>query len=297
VTKTDWLLKQFKHLKVWRRGDDRAPHKPLLVLYALGQVQAGADRLIPFDRIEGPLTRLLEEFGPPRRSAHPELPFYHLQTDGVWEIEERIPLTRRRGSKNPLRTELRKWSIRGGFTDGIFEQLKLKPEAVRELAREILSAHFPDSLHRSIADATGLDLDATTRSSRRDAEFRSAVVSVWGHRCAFCGFGVQLDHADLGLEAAHIRWCQFGGPDTMDNGLACCSIRHQAFDRGAITISGESRILVSSRLHGNFGLDSLFLALHGSNLRMPSLKDALPREEFLAWHRHQVFRGVARDLS
>ena len=297
MTKTDWLLKQFKDLNVWRRGDERAPHKPLLVLYALGRIQAGADRLIPFDQIEGPLTRLLEEFGPPRQSAHPELPFYHLQTDGVWQIEDRIPLTRRKGSKNPLRTELRKWSIRGGFTGEIFEQLKVRPEAVRELAREMLSAHFPASLHGSIAGATGLDLDAAIRSSRRDAEFRSTVVSAWEHRCAFCGFGVQLDNADLGLEAAHIRWCQFGGPDTMNNGLACCSIHHQAFDRGAITISKEFRILVSSRLHGSFGLENLFLVLHGSKLREPSLQGASPREEFLEWHRHQVFRGAARDLS
>ncbi len=288
-------MQQFRDLNVWRRGDERALHKPLLILYALGQVQAGVDRLIPFDRLEDPLTRLLDEFGPPRRSTHPELPFYHLQTDGVWEIEERVPLTRRRGSKNPLRTELRKWSIRGGFTSAIFEQLKARPEAVRELARAILSAHFPDSLHRSIAGATGLDLETSTRSSLRDAEFRSAVVSVWGHQCAFCGFGVQLDNADLGLEAAHIRWCQFGGPDTMDNGLACCSIHHQAFDRGAITVSDELRIQVSSRLHGTIGLADLFLALHGSRLRTPSLRDAAPRREFLTWHRNQVFRGVPRD--
>jgi putative restriction endonuclease len=297
VTKTDRLLRQFADLNVWRRGDERAPHKPLLVLYALGQMQAEAERLIPFDRIEAPLVRLLEEFGPPRRSIHPELPFYHLQTDGVWEIEERVPLTRRKGSKNPLRKELREFSIRGGFPEEIFNQLRSKPEAVRELARAILAAHFPDSLHRSIACATGLDLDATERSSRRDAEFRSGVVSLWEHRCAFCGFGVQLDNADLGLEAAHIRWCQAGGPDTMDNGLACCSIHHQAFDRGAITVTGDFRILVSSRVHGSGGLESLFLALHGANLRVPSLKSAAPREEFLAWHRSQVFRGLARDLA
>ena len=42
-----------------------------------------------------------EEFGPPRKSLRPELPFYHLQIDGVWDIEERIPLTRRKRSKNP----------------------------------------------------------------------------------------------------------------------------------------------------------------------------------------------------
>ena len=174
-------------------------------------------------------------------------------------------------------------------------QLRARPEDIRELARKILSAHFPESLHKSIADAAGLDLDAATRSSRRNVEFRSAVVSAWKHRWAFCGFGVQLDNADLGLEAAHIRWCQFGGPDTMDNGLACCSIHHQAFDRGAITVSEEMRILVSSKLPGSCGLDGLFLALHGSHLRTPSLKDAVLRGAFLAWHRNQVFRGAPRD--
>ena len=69
------------------------------MLYALGQPQAGAGRLIPFDHLERPLERLLEEFGPPRKSPHPELTFYHFQNDGVWEIEERILLTRRKGSK------------------------------------------------------------------------------------------------------------------------------------------------------------------------------------------------------
>jgi putative restriction endonuclease len=295
VTKTDALLRQFRGLNVWRRGDVRAPHKPLLILYALGQLQAGAGRLIPFDQVEGPLERLLEEFGPPRRSPHPELPFYHLQTDGVWEIDEGIPLTRRKGSKNPLRTELRRWHVGGGFTQRIFDELTRRPEAVRELAREILSAHFPESLHKSIASAVGLNLDATSRSSCRDSEFRSAVVSAWGHQCAFCGFAVQLDNADLGLEAAHIRWCQFGGPDTVDNGLACCSIHHHAFDRGAITISDQLKILVSSRLHGSRGFDDLFLALHESPLRPLNLKGARPKREFLEWHRAEVFRGEARS--
>jgi len=32
-------------LNVWRRGDQRAPHKPLLLLYALGRCLRGEDRL------------------------------------------------------------------------------------------------------------------------------------------------------------------------------------------------------------------------------------------------------------
>jgi putative restriction endonuclease len=238
---------------------------------------------------------LLEDFGPPRKSAHPELPFFHLQNDGVWEIHDNIGLTVRKGSKNPLRSELRKWRIVGGFEPALYQSLKERPEAVRELARSILAAHFPDSVSESIVQAVGLDLDGSARSIRRDAAFRDAVVSVWGRQCAFCGFSVQLDSSDLALEAAHIRWVQFGGPDAVNNGLACCSIHHKAFDRGAISVSNEHRILVSSRIYGSAGLESWFLALSGRQMRSPSRREAIPNKDFLAWHRKEVFRGEARD--
>lgn len=265
------------------------------MLCALAQLQSGSERLIPFDQLEMPLERLLHEFGPPRKSPHPELPFFHLQTDGVWEIDERVPLTRRKGSKNFLRSELRKFGIAGGFPQSIFEELKRKPEAVRQIAREILAAHFPESLHSEIAGAIGMELESTIRSSVRDSDFRRSVVSAWSHRCAFCGYAVQLDNADLGLEAAHIRWFQFGGPDATDNGLACCSIHHQAFDRGAITISDQLKILVSSRVHGSGRLEDLFVKLHDLPLPAPAVRTAVPNRDFLAWHRTEVFRGDPRS--
>ena len=101
MTKIDALLQRFQNLNVWRRRGERAPHKPLLILLALGRLQSSDQRLMPFDQIEETLAGLLEEFGPPRTSPHPELPFYHLKNDGVWEIEDRGPLRIRRGSENP----------------------------------------------------------------------------------------------------------------------------------------------------------------------------------------------------
>jgi putative restriction endonuclease len=294
LTKADRILGRFRELNVWRRGDERAPHKPLLVLFALSKLQAGAPRLIPFDEIEAPLSELLEDFGPPRKSVHPELPFYHLQSDGVWEIEDNVGLTPRRGSKNPLRSELRKFRIGGGFPAELFEDLRNRPEVVREIGREILTAHFPESLHESICQATRLDLTGTKRSATRDSSFRDAVIAVWGHSCAFCGYSVQLDRSDLGLEAAHIRWVQYGGPDAVNNGLACCSIHHQAMDRGAISVSDDGRVLVSSRVYGSGGLESNFVSIHGTPLRAPNQRNARPKAEFLSWHRQEVFRGEAR---
>jgi len=295
MTKTDAILTRFRDLNVWHRRAERAPHKPLLVLLALGRLQTGAERLLPFDEVEQPLSDLLEEFGPPRKSLHPELPFFHLQSDGIWELLEDPRVRQRQGSKNPLRTDLRKFRIQGGFPEPLFRSLKERPEAVRELARSVLGAHFPESLHDAILSAVGLDLSGTSRHLRRDPAFRAAVISAWGHQCVFCGYSVQLDNADLGLEAAHIRWYQAGGPDSLSNGLSCCSVHHQAFDRGAVTISDGFRVLVSSRIHGSGMVQDLFISLHGSEIRQPARKAALPAKEYLDWHRKQVFRGDARD--
>ncbi len=78
------VLKSFDKLNMWGRGDQRAPHKPLLVLYALGRWSRGETTDVPFQQVDPDLTELLKEFGPPRRSYHPEYPFWRLQNDGVW---------------------------------------------------------------------------------------------------------------------------------------------------------------------------------------------------------------------
>ncbi|MDR5659251.1 hypothetical protein RH915_07095 [Serpentinicella sp. ANB-PHB4] len=32
------LKNRIENLSIWKKGDQRAPHKPLLILYALGQL-------------------------------------------------------------------------------------------------------------------------------------------------------------------------------------------------------------------------------------------------------------------
>jgi len=35
----DILLNNIKNMNIWKKHDQRAPHKPLLILYALAQLQ------------------------------------------------------------------------------------------------------------------------------------------------------------------------------------------------------------------------------------------------------------------
>ena len=82
------LLTRISALNIWKKGDQRAPHKPLLLLLALARINTGQPRLIAFDEIEKKVTTLLEDFGPSRASYYPELPFWHLQSDQIWVLPD-----------------------------------------------------------------------------------------------------------------------------------------------------------------------------------------------------------------
>lgn len=279
---------------MWKRGEERAPHKPLLILLALGRLSAGAKRMAPFEEWEQPLCSLLEEFGPPRKSIHPEYPFFYLTFDGLWETDDVPALTKRRRNSNPLKSEYIKFGTRGGFPQPIYEAFRRDPLLVRKTAGLLLTAHFPPSIHEEIVAAVGLDSE-TERKRSRFTGFRAEVLETYGHACAFCGYSVKIGNADLGLDAAHIMWHQAKGPDIAQNGLACCSLHHRALDRGGISISDDLTILISTGVNGGAKLDEYFLSLAGKPLRIPCRNEHRPANEFLAWHRRQVFRPPARD--
>ena len=60
----DEIIQAFDRMRVWQRGDQRAVHKPLLVLYALARVGAGGAAMIDWNDAEPKLKDLLDEFGP-----------------------------------------------------------------------------------------------------------------------------------------------------------------------------------------------------------------------------------------
>ena len=63
------VFQKFENLNLWRKDGARAPHKPLLVIYAIGELLRGKDRLLPYSEIDVNFGNILSEFGP-RRSRH-----------------------------------------------------------------------------------------------------------------------------------------------------------------------------------------------------------------------------------
>ena len=290
------FLTRIGKLNVWSANGKRAPHKPLLLLLALGRLQRGEQRLAPFEEIEGPLTRLLRRFGPPSKTLHPEYPFGRLCNDGLWEIPDGAKLPRTPRSKDLHKGPLIRERVAGGFPQWIHRMLLTDPELVANAAQLVMQGHFPDSLHDDIRDAVGLRAEWVVRdaqASTRDPNFRSAVLRAYERRCAVCDYDIRLGEELLGLEAAHIKWHAAGGPDQVNNGLALCGFHHKALDRGAWGLEPVDRgfrILVSSDVHGQSPALRWLRDFHGERLRPPLLVPDIPSAEHVQWHRRQVFR-------
>lgn len=287
----------FRSINVWKRGSERAPHKPLLLLYALGRYLNGGGRLISYSDIDRDLRNLLIEFGPYRKSYHPEFPFWYLQSDGIWEIVAPPGMPDPRCRPVPSRRDFLVYGARGGFRAPIYEAVVADPYLALRLAHLLLEGHFPATLHEDILTAVGLPSVALPGVRRRDPEFRTRVLRAYEYRCAVCGFDLRLGNTQVGLEAAHIMWHQAGGPDTEQNGLALCVLHHKLFDLGAFTLSERLIVMVSAQAHGNYRFEEYLLAFHGRPLRPPQDPRLAPEPRYVRWHRREVFKGPERYLA
>ena len=303
------FLETLKQLNLWKRGTNRAPHKPLLLLWALGRVRQGKHRLASYEHdVEGPLKSLLADFGPWRKVLHPENPFWHLQTEGIWEIAGDKALAVAPG-RSATRSALVKNHMRGGLSESLYKRLRRDSQLIRAAANVLLYDHFPESMHDAIRERVGLPHDSTamvregktlSQRPRRDPEFRAAVLRAYERRCTICDFDLRIADCLFGLDAAHIMWHSHGGPDRVPNGLALCTFHHNALDRGVIGLepeSGNYRLLVSNELTGQSPAFSDVLGLRGQRLRPPQESEFRPSLEYVQWHRKQVFRGTPRSSA
>ena len=174
ATTENRILKSIRTLRIWSQGGQRAPHKPLLILLAVGRIVSGRKRLVSFAEIDQPLRDLLADFGPSRRSYSSEYPFVRLANDGIWESKGTSGAATRQSNTDIRRSELFRLDVHAGFTEEVFSALKADPKLVRRVTVELLDGHFPESMHPDILQAVGLDLDglSLSRGRQRNPEFR-----------------------------------------------------------------------------------------------------------------------------
>lgn len=294
----DWVERTAR-LRQWTRSGTRAPHKPLLFLYALSRFQQDADGALLYSAVEEDLGLLLAEYGPRNRTT-PAYPFHHLVSDGVWEVRtERGP-----GSPGSRVGELRASGAAGRLAPELRAALRREPSLLGRMARVLLDLHFPPSLHGELCEAVGLALEEAETGTvsaarrRRDRRMRDLVLTAYEYQCAFCGYDGRIGAVPVGLEAAHVRWWAFDGPDDVENGLCLCSLHHKLFDKGVLGLGESHRILVSQSFVGHStAAREHVVALAGRPLTGPQPGVRPVAAAHRSWHTSQVFHGSPRPAA
>ena len=290
------IINKFKSLNVWKRGNKVAPHKPLLVLYAISKLRRGENQLIPYTEIEEKLAELLSIFGTSQSKPRPHYPFWRLREDNVWRVTN-ADLIGQTSKGDALVTDLKRHSVSGGFHEVIAHHLQNDSSLALEISENMLD-HFRSSKHQGISQAVGIDHAFPTPNRRkRNPNFRENVLSAYNYKCAVCGFDVSLHDKPVALEAAHIRPHKKGGPDIEENGLALCSLHHELFDRGAFTLSEHLEVLVSKYAKGSTGFDKWLMRFHGKKIKVPQSQMHYPRTNFIDWHFREEFKGSYREKT
>ena len=294
-------------MKVWKRNEKRAPHKPLLLLYVLAQVQARRSSKVLYEDCKPRLEELLGTFAPPRRKITTADPFARLVKDRLW-----IVTTEDGSEPSPNQRQLLASNASGQLNPSDEKLLRDDPELLRETATRLLAANWPESLHDEICRQVGLDLsneESTTPSYPasqpgvnttripRDPKFRLHVLRAYEQRCAMCGWDGRLGSKTVALEAAHLRWKQYGGEDNLQNGLCLCILHHKLLDLGALGLSNEGYILVSEDfIEGRpSSAAGEVLQLTNKLILSPQRSEDKPAAENAEWHRAEVFRGPSRS--
>lgn len=292
----DQIVKMFTEIRQSPGKNDRAPHKPLLLLLALTNVLNSPKRWLPYSEVEPDLRELLEKYGRPQKTQNPNMPFWRLKNDGLWELDKTDDLTPNSGG-DVSNSNLLENNVSGGFIKPVHETLRNKPQLVYQLIEFLLHSNFPETISEQIRLWLGLDENFNsfeaiqTKRRKRNPAFPREVMRAYSYQCAICGLDSKLERSEFGMEAAHIQWHASNGPDIVSNGLALCSIHHNALDYGAISIDHDFKMILSTKYNGVSEIAKfLFDEKVGKQISLPRDTDLAPDQSFIDWHQSQVFK-------
>lgn len=293
VLPVDEVLHRLSSLRRHQQAGKRSPHKSLLVLLALGQLAAEGTSALRWSQTQQRLADLIATFGPSSTTSRAQsaaYPFIRLRTDGIWTLDRDVPMDNVR----PLADH----DVVGRLT-GEMERSLGDPDTLATVARALVDSEFPMTVAPDVLLAVGLDLDAVltapsdvgaVRRPSRSTSWRGAILGAWDRQCAFCGFDGNIGSAAVGIDAAHVRWFNFDGPDSLDNGLALCSLHHRLFDRGALGLGEDLKVKVSTEYSARTDIGKMLYELHGQSLH-PRPGTKTPAVDHIRWHTQQVFQG------
>ncbi|MGI5162156.1 HNH endonuclease signature motif containing protein [Microbispora sp. CA-102843] len=180
-------------------------HRPLLLLWLLGRVAAGAPRLATWRQTRAAFEKLEAVYGNGATADSAQYPFWVLHaTDALWEIKDADRIAPPTGRRRPTISVLEQVNPEAGFTPDVYAMLRADPSLTANAAATLL-ARFFNPVPVGLVAAVGLD--GLLRAGREADLLLPIPGSVaFPKRTAI--------HAELGGQ-----WTS--GIGTLDDGLMC----------------------------------------------------------------------------
>ena len=272
-----------------------APHKPLLLLCVLdlfeqGRITSNLLELSP--DLRELFTRYWTRILPPDRRGNLALPFFHLRSDGFWQLilkpgkQDVVKYTVQIRSLTRLQDAVigaRRRSLRASPGPGASRR------AADRTYRGFLRARSKKPAHRTGSDqprrvpiqrttlaagdgevAESLAEEGTYRPAARDQGFRRAVVKAYAHCCALCGIRMLTLDGHTAVDASHIKPWSLSRDDRPANGMALCKLCHWSFDKGLLGISQRYTVMSSAQLFAHDNFSGHLSSLKGRAIGKPS---------------------------
>lgn len=307
-----------------RRGNEDAPHKPILLLSVINLYEAG---LVESNRIY--ITPILVAFFRDNwlalvKTEHAQrfpLPFFHLNNEksNFWHLIPNAGSEVWLASKTAIRNfEALKKAVAYAQIDFELHHF-LQQEETRDIFKiTLLETYFPDRSSNSIGGLGGfytneIKHQILTDSSEQYAKrnewlqktmsadefledrfvrsgfFKRTVPEVYQNTCCISGLRIDATTEVALIDACHIIPFSISQNDTISNGICLCPNLHRAFDRGLITVNDRYEVVVSNSFIESNSSYSI-RQFEGKKILLPDQQAFLPKIENFWWHQKNVFK-------
>ena len=304
----------FSRLRV-NRSKGMAPHKPILLLSVIaliGQEKIKQNQIFLSPELIASFLKFWSQLGTESYRPDIALPFFHMKSEGFWHLKAKPGFEAIPSSRIRLRTIAALHdAIQYAFLDAELFNLLQTPAARTALANVLAMKWFPhgktdiermleinslqalqDQLQREGGVVYGPeDLKEEAEFVVRNTAFRRIVISVYEHRCAFCGLQIIDPFGQGVVDGAHIMPFSKFRDDRISNGLSLCKNHHWAFDRGWFSIDEGYKILVSKSLREESPNARPTSSFDRERILLPAKEIHVPRPDALRWHRENVFNS------
>ena len=285
-------LKEVSSIKVNKLGQVISLHKPLLLLLTIAEIVHGKPNLFKYKELEESLIRVLQKYGLKyTKKINPQYPFIYLNSSPeIWKCS-----IQKSDLKNPdaaSRNDL--LSASATFAEGFYDFL-MEPMNAKNGVWQILNEYWTEAYHEDILLDLGLDtmLNEYTAfkniDKRRGRLFVQEVLDAYERQCAICRQSIRLGDSLLGIDACHVKPIQHFGPDIVNNGIALCKMHHWAMDRGAISLTHDFKVIVSSKLNGSKS-EQFFHEYSKREVFIPRIDSKALNSDHVKYHFDYIFQ-------